>query len=262
MGLYFSDDDAAYLSECYTAKEAAIDMGLEFSNQHSNMLLCPSSEHNDVHFGSCKVFRDGSIYCYACKKKFSAIDIFMEAGGMSFYEALCHIAESTGQSEKYEASKVKKDTVRKPLLRRLRPEEKELLGFARGNNSHCYNNFQTYKPDDTGKIRYKRTEEGYLIYEKDTLSWNWLITEMPYQYKNMVLNKVYERLVEIKSKAREIQEILKNHEKDGSYTLYLCMIDNYKEDYKRIYNIGVEFGLLEVEKARNKEISPFVSRTA
>lgn len=125
MGLYFSESDASFLKESITAREAAEKIGIEINNK--NELLCPARDHKDMHYGSCKVRAEGKIYCFACNRYFSSVDILMEAGGMSYYDSLCMLAEMSGNVDRFEASKATQRVEKKTVLRRLRNEEKNYL---------------------------------------------------------------------------------------------------------------------------------------
>ena len=62
-------------------------------------ILCPDSAHDDKHFGSCFLMKNGNGYhCFACGKTAGKFTMLQQVSGMSKSDALKWIAKRTGYS--------------------------------------------------------------------------------------------------------------------------------------------------------------------
>lgn len=267
MALFFTEDEARLLKNSITALDAVQELGLEIVNGN---ILCTLPDHHDTRInGSCKIRRGGRIYCFACKQYLHPVtDVFMTVGGMSYYESLCKIAEMTNTEHLYESvNKEEKEKKKEKFpLRGLTEEEKKLLGFAHYSKTAvpktntCFIGCTDIKPEAKDRC-YRDADGNYILETKNELNWYSLLADDPLSYRIMVLNKCYEKLEFIKEQIEENRK-LKSVTNNG-LILYDYIIEHLEEQFKNIYELGVEFGLLEIEKAKNQKlIAPFESRTA
>lgn len=132
MGMFFSDDDKNELKGAVSALQACEYLGLPMKKYGSSLSIhCPSPEHTDRHLGTCMInpSKGGKCTCYACDRSFSSLYILQNVGGYSLHASLCILAELSGRTSLYEASKYGKNKNSIPKEKRLSQKEKELLGI-------------------------------------------------------------------------------------------------------------------------------------
>lgn len=243
MGLYFTEEDKSDLLKEVSARTVIDYLNIETKKVGSTIsILCPQPEHNDRHYGSCVIVHD-EIFCYACRKKTNTINLLMWEGGMSYYEAICTLAELSGHPQDYEASK-KHDVTQKKQVMRLNNEQKALIGLSKSSYPRAVKNITFDKPEKGG---YFRDENGeYVIC--DGLGYNpWLCLakDEPENFKWMVQNKCLEKMTRIIS---VVEDIKSDCEGKWSNLFTSTSLDSYSlvmglaELYKEIEAIYREYG--------------------
>lgn len=205
MSLYFTDEDVANLIKEVPVLEIVDYLGIEKKRFGSTVsILCPSPDHNDRHFGSCKQ-RGNHFICFACGKKISSLDILLWEGQMSYYEAACTLAKIAGRESDFQASRKDTFSKKKKEITRLTYEEKILLGFQFLHNRAEIINISPQKPE--GK-RFIRDEGGDYLILKDCVEdpWKALARDDPDAFSWMVLNKCREQMIKIYLLADEIKK--------------------------------------------------------
>lgn len=162
MAYYFEQEDVQDLKREVSAMQAAEYVGLEMHKRGSVYeMLCPNPEHHDRHLGSCVGMpnKGGRIHCYAggCDRDFSSLDILLWSG-LTYYEAVCALADLSGRGSDFEASKKSNDKKGKKKI--LSGKEKELLGFRTYPRIKNVNGILGEKPD---KGEFLKDRKGDLI---------------------------------------------------------------------------------------------------
>ena len=222
--------------------------------------LCPNPDHNDNHFGSCKLTKDGrGIICYAClsangkHKTWDAVSLLTECFGYDFKEACQYLAEFSGMPERYYIGQKKDRTAKKKLF--LTKSEMEYLGINKGT--------KVFLPVDAfskevfplpagqtceRRVLYRNEEEvsEYVAYERGDLPQN------EKAFREIVLNKVREKIFFFHEMLEEIQypsfgryAYLHEFQKRSGYSNEFMM---------EMFNREIDFGL-EIYKRFGEEKS-------
>ena len=156
----------------------AADMGVDMKrNGRSVMFLCPNPQHNDTHFGSCRLNKDRTrINCYACAKSYNAIDVVMMTSGRKFTEAIEYIASLNGRDPSFYytpeyredvesrqrggSERRRQTTVKKAL--RLAEGESQLLAIDNGGSISAPVSF-SYKKEEDAKGSYWEPRDGMFL---------------------------------------------------------------------------------------------------
>lgn len=203
MSLYFSGEDKNRLLEEVPVINVIEYLGIDTKRIGSSLsILCPRPDHNDQHFGSC-MLRHGKLICFVCHKQINSINLLMWCGGMSYYTAMCTLAELSGHQEDFEASKKPSQTQAKKILK-LSNDEKSLIGLASISHPRAAKNVTFNRPENT---EYFRDNNGdYVIIEGLGYNpWLNLAKEDTETFKWMVRNKCTEKMSDIASIAEKIQ---------------------------------------------------------
>lgn len=196
---YFDKDAKRRINESVSALDVVHLLGVPTKRIGNRLsILCPSPEHSDNNFGSCSIDSKGNCYCYVCRKRFTPIDMMMDIGGYSLYDAVTALAEYTGCQSEYVAKNLPKES---PLM--LSKEEKELLGLKGYGRSYRIIGCSDRKPEN-GESYIVRGEEYLLIeytHEGDRLKQ--LLENEPDVYIRLIRDKIKERTQMIRIYAGE-----------------------------------------------------------
>lgn len=248
MAMYFSEEDIDYLKELVTPLMAVQALGIETRKFGRDLsILCPSPDHNDQHFGSCKIMYNGKVCkCFACNRTFTSLQIVMLETGCSLYEGMCTLAEIAGVEEQFEASNNKTST--KELIKNLPNELKNLIGLAAFSKIANIDNCSDYREGDANYMRDKNGD--YVRYNNGNWKpWLDLRKENPETFDWLIRNKCKEKMVAIdllKKKIRdsngsEISNLC--YEFIGRYQYSLTeMLNELDRIYEIISNLYVEHG--------------------
>lgn len=239
MAMYFKEGDREELLRDVSPLMAIEYLGLPTKKMGSNIsILCPSPDHNDTHYGSCMVLHGGQYCkCFACGKTFNAATILMDAGGYSYYDALCTLASLSGREEEFEASKRPHKTKEEFLFKDLNNPNKTLIGIAPYSHIKNVKNASFEKPKEMG---FFRDESGdYVTY--DGGQWNpWadLIKNEPETAEWLIQNKCKEKLVEYEYLVKQLRDT--------------CSTDTSSEGYEIMKRFGIRLPELisEIEKQK------------
>lgn len=129
MGLYFNREDKEILNAAVTPMQIVDFLGIAGRRIGNNIsILCPASDHTDHSYGNCIIYDQGrKCRCFSCNRSFSALTLLIEAGGYSYYDAMCVLASLAHMEDKFEASGKKREHIELP---KLNNEEKRLIGIA------------------------------------------------------------------------------------------------------------------------------------
>lgn len=161
-------------------------------------LYCPDSNHNDKHPTNC-FFKSGdkNVYCTACNKSFSSINLIMIKTGCSYTEALEKLWELNGCDESL-IKRISKTTSKKERAKHLylTNEEKKFLGLHIPQKIAYpveYSSDKKYLTKDMPKgYRVNDKDIGYLYEKFDNISLYDLIDEAT--FRQLVVNKIWERM--------------------------------------------------------------------
>lgn len=256
MGMYFSEEDKEQLMREVSVMEVIDELHLDTKRCGSSIsILCPAPEHNDRHFGSCKVNSRGKCVCYACNRSFSTIDLLMMEGGLSFYEAMCTLAQLSGHPQDFEQQGKKKENIKPVSFKKLTAEQKKLLGFAEFSNCRAYMGYSFERPDAESI----RDETGHYIIVNGLgyNPWRTLSMEEPELFDWMIRNKCKERLVSIGRLCEKVIHIAKSDCNQKTKEFYIGLIQGFKDIYNEILEIYLEYdgkitGLDDMERNLNK----------
>lgn len=195
MKYEFSDDDIVQLKENadFTVIFDSYNIRYKTNSKYIDF-LCPF--HGDVHFGSAKVdLYKKKCTCFRCSESFSPLDFIMKMENLTLHDALIRLADLEGVLYEYE-SKEKSDVISSNPLPRLNAFQKELLGFHETD----IKNIEYITSVNIPKSVYDSKLKKYLIQNNTTLSWNYLYTFYPLEYKAIVLDRCNEVIDELNKK--------------------------------------------------------------
>lgn len=236
--MFFEEDDIKTLTQEVSIRDALADVGIKTYRKGSLDAIC-CLKHNDSKPTNCFIYDDTNVcYCYACGQATNNIEVYT-ANGYSFYEALCRLAELSGNPEQFEKEKKKK----RRELPALSREEKILLGFnPKRPVIKQYVNTTTIPPKDRNyTARLVDAEDGsgeaewiYDVYtEAPENPWTSLKRDNPVAYLEMILGKILETQNKIKV---ERAQSLKNGIRDLScYDQQWKMTVDLARRFKKAY---------------------------
>lgn len=203
MAMYFKEGDREELLDVVSPLMAVEYLGLPTKKMGSNLsILCPS--HNDTHYGSCMILHGGKYCkCYACGKRFNALNILMDANGDSYYEALCTLAELAGREDDFESKKRPPKTKEEYRFADLNNANKTLIGIAPYAHIKNITNAQEDVPEGNNFFRDK--DGNYVTYNGGGNPWIDLIKEDPETAEWIIQNKCKEKLVEYDSLIEQLR---------------------------------------------------------
>lgn len=162
--------DIDRLKEDTDIVDVANAFGVESKGSGKTMqFICPSPDHADRHFGSCKLTKDGKgIICYACAgangkhKTWDCISLLTECFGYKFPEACAYLADMTGNPSAYisHGEVPNNDKVTRP--KRLSEKEQEFLGLHNPKGI-------VYIPVGSSVEKVEALPPGYVCREHDTM---------------------------------------------------------------------------------------------
>jgi len=140
----YTQQDLDNVKASFTAEDA---VQLYRIKKKGKSILCPNPDHNDAHYGSCNMTKQGDYHCFVCKKTWSGIDIIMFQDGKPFIEAVEQAASLGGislapteewvreQNKWFTRKGINPGVPVKKTYPRLSREDAELIGLPYGKNS-------------------------------------------------------------------------------------------------------------------------------
>lgn len=217
---YFDKDAKRRINSSVTALDVIKILGVPTKRVGNRIsILCPSPDHADTNFGSCSIDSRGNCYCYVCQKRFLPIDMMMNLGGYSLYEAVTVLAEVAGVRDEYIA---KEHPQRNPLL--LSKDERELLGLSGFGRGYQIKGISDSKPTDGTPYIVKGDEYLLIEYTNEGDRLKSLLDNDPDVYKELIRSKIREKTKQIWRYAKEFGK-----EEEEVRTEYFRTIEKLKK---------------------------------
>lgn len=249
MALYFQEDDRTELIDAVTPLQTVEYLGIETQRRGKNLsILCPAPEHNDRHFGSCMIEHQGkTCKCYACGRRFTSLNILMLAGGYNLYDALCILADISGMSDKYEASKRENQKRIHQNSKTIPLKTRRMLNLSTNNHIKIVLNAVQTRPESGNYIR--DISGDYVLLNSGWNPWTELCQQEPETADWLVRNKCEEKMLQLDYLIRQLKNPMCTktsetfYEIRNTYGISLTeIIAFYQEMYQEIENIYVEHG--------------------
>lgn len=262
MALYFQEDDKMELIDAVTPLQAVEYLGIETQRRGQNIsILCPAPEHNDRHFGSCMIEHHGrTCKCYACGRRLTSLSILMLAGGYTLYDAMCILAEISGMSDKFEASKKENQKRIHQKSKTVPLQTRRMLNLSTNSHIKAVLNAVQTRPESGNCIRDNNGD--YVIL--NSVLWNpWteLCQQEPETADWLIRNKCEEKMLQLDYLIHQLKNPMSTKISEMFYEIRQIYgfslteaIAFYQRQYQEIENIYVEHGgtLSDAETIANK----------
>lgn len=234
MKYEFSDDDIIRLKDDADYTVIFDSYGISYKTNSKYIdFLCPF--HGDIHYGSAKVdLYKKKCTCFRCSESFSPLDFIMKMENLTFHDALIRLADMEGVLYEFE-SKEKGNTVYSNPLPRLTAAQKNLLDFKETE----IKNIEYITSVNIPKSVYDAKLKKYLIQSNTTLSWNYLYTFYPKEYKKMILDRCEEKMDELGKKITNTEVFIQQYHGNSKWYFeeVKLLLQEKKHEIERIKNL-------------------------